>query len=188
MESASHLPHSAWLRARRTRHCTLLAVVALGLVSCAGNGAPLSEVSTANDERSSSTADILAAYEGKPLAIFFWATWCSVCKAELAQLDTVLPLLDTNRVALIAVAIDSTPADVRTIVASEKLRLPVLIDDGQLKLRFNVQGIPAMIVLDDQGKPTHFEDPQSRAIVEYLEGPRPWQSERGIASLKGIYE
>jgi thiol-disulfide isomerase/thioredoxin len=47
----------------------------------------------------------LADFEGKPLLLNIWATWCAPCKAEMPTLDA-LAKLEKDRMAVIAVSQD----------------------------------------------------------------------------------
>jgi peroxiredoxin len=84
---------------------------------------------------------------GRPAIVYFWATWCPVCGAQQGTLDTLL-----NDTPGVTVALRSAQ-DLRAYLRAERLDWPVIDDaDGAISRSWGVSGVPAVFVLDRQGR------------------------------------
>jgi thiol-disulfide isomerase/thioredoxin len=97
----------------------------------------------------------LADFEGKPLLLNIWATWCAPCKAEMPTLDT-LARLEKDRMAVIAVSQDlegRTP--VLAFFKETKVQnlVPYTDADNAILAAFNnAIALPTTILYDSAGK------------------------------------
>ena len=97
----------------------------------------------------------LADFEGKPLLLNIWATWCAPCKAEMPTLDA-LARLEKDRMAVIAVSQDlegRTP--VLTFFKETKVKnlVPYTDADNAILAAFNNNiALPTTILYDSAGK------------------------------------
>lgn len=100
------------------------------------------------DGHAASLADTVTAAGGKPVLVAFWATWCSICKAEAGNLDGVAA--DTP---LLGVAMQSGSDDeVRRYLAERGHRWPTVNDaDGRLAANWKVVGVPTHFIVDGRG-------------------------------------
>lgn len=97
-----------------------------------------------NGEQFDSTA-----YEGKPLLIHFWATWCPTCKAEA---DNIQRLSKQYDVVTFAVKSGDNKA-LQTYMDEREFDFAVINDrDGRWASRFNVQGFPTTFIYDAAGE------------------------------------
>ncbi len=86
--------------------------------------------------------------QGRPALVYFWATWCPVCTAQQSAIDGVLA--DTPA---ITVAMRSGSAGIRDYLFKESLNWPVVDDaDGAISARWGVTGVPAVFILDTDGR------------------------------------
>ncbi|CAL1240456.1 Thiol-disulfide isomerase or thioredoxin [Candidatus Methylocalor cossyra] len=85
---------------------------------------------------------------GRPALIYFWASWCQVCRAMQGTLAEL-----ARHVPLITVALQSGDAtEVRRYLASQGLDLPAVVDpDGAIGRAYGVRGVPAVFVLGRDG-------------------------------------
>lgn len=117
----------------------------------------------------------LAEFRGRPVLVYFWATWCPVCRAERG---TVRAIAEDYPVLSVALE-DTAPAALRAYVEEHGLDFPVLRDaDGGLAHRYGVRGVPAFFVIDGAGM-------IRSAAVGYTTGPglrlRLWWAGRSAA-------
>jgi thiol-disulfide isomerase/thioredoxin len=100
------------------------------------------------DGRPASLADTVAAAGGKPVLVAFWATWCSVCKAEAGNLDAI-----ARDTPLLAVATSSgDTAEIKHYLDERGRRLQTINDaDGQVAASWKVIGLPTHFVIDGHG-------------------------------------
>ena len=97
----------------------------------------------------------LADFEGKPLLLNIWATWCAPCKAEMPTLDT-LAKLEKDRMAVIAVSQDlEGRVPVLTFFKETKVKnlVPYTDADNAILTAFNNNiALPTTILYDSAGK------------------------------------
>lgn len=86
---------------------------------------------------------------GEPAAIYFWASWCPVCKSMQGTIDSV-----AQDHPLIGVALQSGNADeVARHLKESSFGLNTLIDeDGTVGKRYGLRGVPTLFILDGQGQ------------------------------------
>ena len=97
----------------------------------------------------------LADFEGKPLLLNIWATWCAPCKAEMPTLDA-LAKLEKDRMAVIAVSQDlEGRAPVLAFFKETKVQnlVPYTDADNAILAAFNnAIALPTTILYDSAGK------------------------------------
>lgn len=100
------------------------------------------------DGRPISLADAVAGAAGKPVLVAFWATWCSICKAEAGNLDDI-----ARDTPFLGVAMQSgAAAEVAQYLSQRNHRLPSLNDqDGRLAASWRVSGVPTHFIIDRRG-------------------------------------
>jgi thiol-disulfide isomerase/thioredoxin len=89
-----------------------------------------------------------ARYPGRPVAIHVWAEWCPICKAEEHNVHRLIadhPVL--------TIAMQSGPADtVAKVLRQRQMPWPTAVDEkGALARALGVNGVPAFLVVDEQG-------------------------------------
>jgi thiol-disulfide isomerase/thioredoxin len=97
----------------------------------------------------------LADFEGKPLLLNIWATWCAPCKAEMPTLDA-LAKLEKGRMNVIAVSQDlegRAPVVAFFKETAVKNLVPYTDADNALLTAFNnAIALPTTILYDSDGK------------------------------------
>lgn len=98
----------------------------------------------------------LAQFRGRPLVLFFFATWCVPCQVQLARLQPVRAALGNDRVAVVGVALDRQRRLVPTFVDAAGIAFPVVYGDPSM-VRDSplgaVRGVPRLLILDARGRP-----------------------------------
>ncbi len=134
------------------RGLTLLVVVALvsgvrawqqrGL---AGGPAPTPVLGVTLDGRTAA----LERFRGRPLVVYFWATWCPVCKVQRGAVESA-----ARHVPVLSVAMQSGgPEEVAAWARARGWTVPTIVDpDGTLARAWGVRGVPALFVLDGAGR------------------------------------
>jgi thiol-disulfide isomerase/thioredoxin len=131
------------------------AVVIVGAILARDTG-PAAPVTSGNvsDKLSVSGTDIvtgktvsLTTFEGKPVVLTIWASWCPGCNAEartLARFARAHP-----EAAFFGVDFQDTSEDARSFYRRYGWRFPSVFDpDGRIADRLGFQGTPTTIFLD----------------------------------------
>jgi len=91
-------------------------------------------------------------FKGRVTVLYFWASWCPVCRQELPKLEKLFQCyeLDSNVSFL---AIDDTSRnenleDAKNFVNYYAPGIPVALDDWYAAARFQVRVIPTLVILD----------------------------------------
>jgi thiol-disulfide isomerase/thioredoxin len=93
----------------------------------------------------------LARYQGKPVFLNIWATWCGPCRAEMPSIARLAANPKLKDVAFLCVAVDERAA-VRRYAEEHKLGMTVLCADGPPPPVFATDGIPATFLIAPDGQ------------------------------------
>jgi thiol-disulfide isomerase/thioredoxin len=90
----------------------------------------------------------LSAYRGKPLIIYFWGSWCPICKMSSPVIDALSKDYD-----VVTVAVNSgSDEDIRRFMKKRGLDFPVVNDEeGDLAGKFGVDTFPTTFIYNDKG-------------------------------------
>ncbi|MEZ0091527.1 TlpA family protein disulfide reductase [Streptacidiphilus sp. EB129] len=124
-------------------------------VAAADRKAPVSLSGTDLDGKTISLAD----YKGKVVVLNVWGSWCSPCRAEAGDLESVYKATQAQGVQFLGIDTrDLQLPAAQSFVSDHGLTYPSLYDpDGELLLKFppgtlNPQAIPTTLVFDRQGR------------------------------------
>ncbi|MEO6433945.1 MAG: TlpA disulfide reductase family protein [Sphingomicrobium sp.] len=96
----------------------------------------------------------LAEFEGKPLLVNLWASWCVPCVKELPTLDALARTADATGLKIIAVSQDMAPQpSVVAFLAKHKIATLEPYHDPAMRLSggLNAQILPTSILFDAAG-------------------------------------
>ncbi|MBT3225177.1 MAG: TlpA family protein disulfide reductase [Deltaproteobacteria bacterium] len=105
----------------------------------------------------------LSKFKGKILIINFWASWCIPCRLEIPLLNGIYPSLLAKDKQLIGVNQSESQEKIDTYRGKTHISFPVYRDRGELSKKLNIQVIPAIAVIDKNGK-----------VESITYGFRPW--------------
>lgn len=91
----------------------------------------------------------LAQHQGKPVLLYFWATWCPVCSFTSGNIASI-----AEDYAVLTIASTSGDAqEIRAHLTEKGLDMPVIMDEsGDLARRWDVFGLPAIFIVNSRGE------------------------------------
>jgi thiol-disulfide isomerase/thioredoxin len=94
----------------------------------------------------------MASLKGKVVVMDLWATWCVPCREQHPLYEQVKTRFrDNSSVVFLSIDADADRTPVKAFVSQQKWQGPVYFEDGLARV-FSVDGLPATIVLDRNGR------------------------------------
>jgi len=114
--------------------------------------APLFALETPQGERHA-----LEDYQGQPVLVFFWASWCSVCKSAMPGLESVYQ--DFGPQGFTILAVNTTTQDILSSAvnefASRRYTYTMLLDqDGTVANLYRMRAVPTSVLVGPDGRVT----------------------------------
>lgn len=98
----------------------------------------------------------LETLKGKVVLIDFWATWCGPCVKEVPNVVAAYEKLHDKGFEIVGISLDQDRAALMKFTKDHKMTWPQYFDgkgwDNMIAKRFHIQAIPAMWLLDKEGK------------------------------------
>jgi cytochrome c biogenesis protein CcmG/thiol:disulfide interchange protein DsbE len=117
-----------------------------------GRTAPDFTIQTWTAHGSPSQTVHLAAYQGHPVLINFWASWCDACHAEEANLMAAWRQYQPRGVIFIGVAYQDTQAAGTAFLAQYHVTFPSGPDPtGAIGIAYGVSGVPETVFISRAG-------------------------------------
>ncbi|MDH5473829.1 MAG: protein disulfide oxidoreductase [Gammaproteobacteria bacterium] len=86
---------------------------------------------------------------GEPVLVYFWASWCPVCKMTGGSIDSIAK--DYQVITIASWSGDA--AAVREYLQDNRLTMPVLVDnEGRWAKQYGIKGVPTSFVIDRAGE------------------------------------
>ena len=112
----------------------------------------------------------LSDFEGKPLLVNFWATWCPPCLAEMPLIQDIADQYQ-DQLVILAINAGEDEAVVRDFVTQQNLGLTFLLDPTNSAAKyFRVYGFPTSLFFDEDGviQSTHIGELNDALLQKYL--------------------
>lgn len=118
----------------------------------------------------------LRSFQGRPLVVNLWATWCAPCREELPLLGALAGRGAADGFSVVTVNVDRAPAVARRFLASISPAPPTYYDaDGALVGKLQAAGLPLTLVYASDG-----------ALTERIEGGGPEAISRAEAAVRSL--
>jgi len=108
-------------------------------------------------------------YAGKWLILDFWGTWCSPCKEEMPGLNAYYQEIKKGAVPgvdFLSIACYDTKEKVLDYLALNNFNLPAVLSDGEVQIKYKVQGYPTKILISPDGKMKTLSGRNWQSLVE----------------------
>lgn len=94
----------------------------------------------------------LAGLRGRPVLLVFGTTWCPYCREEIPRIKEIHAKGRGKNLEVLNIYVNETEKKVREFAARYSLPYPVLLDrDGKVAERYQVRGVPMIVLVDGQG-------------------------------------
>jgi len=92
----------------------------------------------------------LSKNSGKPILLFFGATWCPACRTEIPAIKKIYTTYSIKGLEVIYINIGESAKRVGRFVQSNSLPYRVLLDENEIVAdRYNIIGVPTFILVDN---------------------------------------
>ncbi len=129
-------------------------ILAVGFLACS-NWALAADFMAASFNDLAGKPQAIKQWQGKPLVVNYWATWCGPCRQEMPEL-VELQKKYQGKVQFIGIAVDDV-APVSVFIKQYKVQFPTLIGGNKamemMRSEGNLQGgLPFTVIYDAKGK------------------------------------
>ncbi len=91
-------------------------------------------------------------YMGKPILVFFWATWCPTCIDDIDSIETISQTYKDSGLVVLVIDVAEDSPTVSSFLNTHPLTLPVLLDpDSTVQFDYFVDTIPGYFFIDSGG-------------------------------------
>ena len=95
----------------------------------------------------------LSDWQGHPVVINFWATWCSPCKEEMPSFVKAYGERSQDGLVIIGMNAGESASQAAAFMQSHQMTFPVALDEqGELQQLYGVRGLPTTFFIDRQGR------------------------------------
>lgn len=156
----------AYLRASIATFCVVIPLNIAAFLDSSGVGLPQIPV------RDSSGAKVsLQTFEGKPLVINYWASWCPPCRKEMPVLETAQK--QHSSVTFLFVNQGEDPTTAQRFLTSQGLNMKNVFYDpaSQLSRASGAAGLPTTLFFNSAGKlvSSHLGELSHARLAHYLQ-------------------
>lgn len=98
----------------------------------------------------------LSDYSGKPLVLYFWATWCPGCRRDTENILEVYKDFHPKGIEFVSVSLDKDLNRLKSYVDEFNIQFPVLFDgkgwENEVAVTYGIRGTPAYLIISGDGE------------------------------------
>ncbi len=124
----------------------------------------------------------LSEFQGRPVWINFWATWCSSCRAEMPDIQAVHEEYESQGLVVLALNRQEPESTVKEYSESTGLAFTIGLDsDLRVAAEYRVTGLPTHFFVDEDGvlREIHYGSMSKQTMEESAEELLSPSAERG---------
>jgi len=112
----------------------------------------------------------LGALRGRPVLLVFGTTWCPYCREEIPRIKEIYAKGRGKNLEVLNIYINETEKKVGEFAARYALPYPVLLDrDGKVAEKYQVRGVPMIVLVDGQGTIKCYQCRNLEAMLETIQ-------------------
>lgn len=95
----------------------------------------------------------LSEFQGQPVWLNFWASWCQPCRAEMPDLKAAYQQLEGTGIVMLAISLDEPISDAYLYAAQNQVSFMILSDPTRefVSKSYQINNFPTHIFIDAQG-------------------------------------
>ncbi len=95
----------------------------------------------------------LSDFQGKPVLLDFWATWCPPCREAIPGIEKLYKKYSDKGLVVLSVSLDEGDwPSVKAFAAGAGITYPVLKGTDEITSEFQVRTIPMVVIINKEGK------------------------------------
>jgi peroxiredoxin len=96
---------------------------------------------------------MLSDWQGKPVVLNFWATWCAPCREEMPEFVAAYERYQDDELVILGVNAQETAGQAAEFMRGFAMDFPVALDSrGDVQQLYNVRGLPTTVFIDREGR------------------------------------
>jgi cytochrome c biogenesis protein CcmG/thiol:disulfide interchange protein DsbE len=96
----------------------------------------------------------LSDYQGQPVILNFWASWCTPCKSEMGTFNNIYKTYHSQGIIILAVNLTNQD-DIKSVldlVETNGLTYPILLDEsGDVSRIYKIRSLPTTLFIQPDG-------------------------------------
>ena len=96
----------------------------------------------------------LSNFQGKPVVLNFWASWCAPCKEEMPLLEDAWKQVQAQGKDVVFLGIDfqDSTSDGKSFLQANSITYPIVLDaDGSVAFKYGITSLPQTIFINQHG-------------------------------------
>ena len=115
-------------------------------------------------------------WQGQPLIVNFWATWCPPCRAEMPSMQRAWTRIRDEGVGLIAINVGEDAETIKAFIEQVPVDFPLPMDaDSSVTQSWPLKGLPTTFVVAPDGR-----------LVYQATGEREWDDPALLDQVRAL--
>jgi peroxiredoxin len=95
----------------------------------------------------------LSDWQGRPVVLNFWATWCAPCREEMPEFVAAYQRYQDDDLVILGVNAQETAGQAAEFMRRFEMDFPVALDSrGDVQQLYNVRGLPTTVFINREGR------------------------------------
>ncbi|MEM8563643.1 MAG: TlpA disulfide reductase family protein [Pseudomonadota bacterium] len=157
---------------RRTLTTSFISICLLAPLFAVAKSAPGFTLMNANGEKVS-----LANFQGRPLVLHFWASWCPYCTTVQPGLEALIEAYADDDLVVLGINFrEDEGVRPQAVLAGRGLTFFTLVQGDSTAIAYGVRGTPTTFFINAEGEivgmtnTSNAEDPQLRTLADLATG------------------